>query len=383
MRLQPGDARIWPESLAIGVLAVTLFNQLTGTSTMSRAIMRTIRRIAYHHSGEDLGEDDEEVRYTNGDVQAALSVRGMLFCADVVMNDVAPITVRLPQNRVPGTATLVMAYQQASFSAIQEAFGLGAIATVLIDRPARRRMPRGHNHTSYIDYTTQLPYTRTVEFGLGDLELRKRSRLGGQDVEAEETEESYVDALLEGGEVEVILNRIWRQLARDVMEKSPNSRTGDAYCSLTMQEVDSVRMEAFTHPVLPFTAAYVKVVSDNRWATIFDRTFPERGYRPAAGARGTTTTTYFQAWTALQNRLSGAAAAVVRSRVRRQFNRLLWFPTPTSNSMWAPVKRYYSMQHVAVPYAGLHGVEIAVNPNIRGQRDLDDFRTRGVFVAEE
>ena len=51
--------------------------------------------------------------------------------------------------------------------------------------------------------------------------------------------------------------------------------------------------------------------------------------------------------------------------------------------MWAPVKRYYSMQHVAVPYAGLHGVEIAVNPHIRGQRDLDDFRTRGVFIAEE
>ena len=177
------------------------------------------------------------------------------------------------------------------------------------------------------------------------------------------------------GGVDGEVNGIWRQCLRDILRVCPKSTQG-SYCTLGMEELESVTEDMYKGTKLPFTKAFVKLATGPTWGTFFDRFFPTKAMITAAQSKGPTqhwgSCGYHHRWIQLMDKLSGGADHKVRESLRGEFDKLVWLPWGKADRMWV-ASSTETGHHAKLP-AGANGTAVKIALNPRGGKRIGEMR---------
>lgn len=385
LRVAPPDACLWEETLAFNAVCVSILNSCIIPQLESPAMRQLLRRVAYYNVPEANTAEEAEWGYNSGHLEPWIEKRGAYFVADAAKNlfpDMPGSYIYRVSIRVQFDEDMLVAvYQQESMSHLRSKFGLGSHGTKLIrsNGLTNRRLYKGGS-TILADAMSRRPRATALVFnniGALNIEVAQPAKRTGQDArEQDVVGYSKVDEMLQGSVVD-ILNRLYRQLAHDIMAKSPNKHKAGSYTTLRPAEIAAVTQEVYLHPILPFTCARVVLCQENIWDAVVANLFPPKGKMAAANATGYPTSTYFQAWTVFLNRLDEWDAARVTAEMRSEVAKLLWLPRTNKGSMWITRKEPMESSIVLPAETYEPCPLIAANPRyIRGLDNLNRFILR-------
>lgn len=327
------------------------------------------------------------------ETEPVLYDRGLYFVSDIIDD---PGCYRLPKERTITNRTLAVMYGCQDVRSIDHDFKFENVAGISTEGNRKRVPPPIRNTMDIRDVPEDGPECEDVQFHLQQcgIAVRPRLRMSGMDVDLldeSDTDDEYAD-----DNVDAIVTQLWKQFPFDVFQLAPNHRS---YMEGSYVLLDEAQRSRITHDIFKsldlrgvFERVQYRIVDMKIWGgKIFDRYFPQKHYVRPKRLQQFTKATYYRNWMDMLSRLNDEDAELVRRRVRRQFNKLLWVPFPGSDRMWQ-TKRMDTREWLREPkYSNGTGslVAIAINQfQARGLRLVageleDDIQAEEEIIEEE
>lgn len=345
LAIAPKDARDWSTVLGLGSTVIHILNTCIIPQHPSKALMRVLDAAAYQIAPDAENVVEAEWAEAAQNTYPWTTDRGAYFIADLVKNpfqneQIANLYfLRLSRSFKVDHSVLVELYGQASAAALRKHFGLGSHRNHRIPNapPERLRLYKGKS-TLLIEHIALTPRGQPLTFGLNNnnIAVARPTAMSGIDVHYEllpRWDEEKIEDVLRGSLVEA-LNRLYVQLAYDIMAKSPNRHVGPPYTTLTPQQLLSVSPDFYMQPVLPFDCVTVEACNTSAWIRTLEHLLPDKGYCTPYKTAGYSTSTYYQAWLTLLDRLKVQDAALITRKMRSAVSKFLWLPRTEQKSMW-------------------------------------------------
>ncbi|EKM49391.1 uncharacterized protein PHACADRAFT_33458 [Phanerochaete carnosa HHB-10118-sp] len=382
----PPDVCIWEESLALGAVCTSILNSCVIPQLESKEMCELLDQVAYQFVPTASNANQAEMGYNAGNSKPWIEERGAYFVADVIQNSIGDQPnawfYRVPKRIKLSEELLIVIYRQESASHLRRQFHLGSHRTKLVRLNYRtnRRLHKGKD-TLLADAVSKRPLGAELTFdniAELDIQLTQPATRRGRDTRGVPVSRyDKDDDMLKGSLVEV-LNRMYRQLAHDIMNKSPNRRGGGgAYTTLGLAEITAVSPELYFHFDLPFISARVLHCSETVWDTVVENLLPGKAHMASASTTAYPACTYFKAWTTLLNRLNDDNASLVVMLMRNEVSQFLWLPRTEKGAMWATRKEPMA-GCIALPEEKIESSPfIAANPQyVKGPETMKRFSLR-------
>lgn len=292
--------------------------------------------------------------------------RGAFFFAGLARNPAGDgaqaFFYRLPSSIAPARKLLAKLYDVQALEDLGIHFGVGAHRAV-VTNPREDRLYKGRS-TVPVDSIMNRARGEETDFHVDGIQARKPTRLAGADVVELPDPDTIMNVGLffDGCTLNKTLNKILRQLAYDIIQKSPNERGGTKYTTLTAHERSNVTLALYEGPELPFRAAHVVLATHEAWEKLVAVLLPDKGFIASSTSSGYATSFYHEGWVELQNRLSPGDSVTVTAAMRRELAKVVWLPRGQKTGMWSS-QRNLAKNAIALPYDdGSLAPQIAVNP---------------------
>lgn len=333
MELAPVQARVWPESIVLGHIALQIVNALAPPHELSSHEAQLLRKAAVRWAGPH-----EDTTGDAGRQQPMLHERGAYFVADILRHPTNHNILRLPAHYLsPSKSVFAIAsiMRLHKVEDLSRAFFHPAIYTDTLYHPANDHLPP-------LGLTSSYKIMRTIRrdpwlFGHHHSHptLHPLLVMKGPDVTPTPILPPPFRALIEENSLAHTLHHIYYQFLHDMLAKVPAPRSQPLpYLIFTTGQRENIRPAIFQQPILPFTDVIYQVPSQKTWRDNFLRFFPARDHSPNRTPAHFPQCLYYQAWLDVIFKLTDPQVNVARFMIECRFNELHWVAHCENSSMW-------------------------------------------------
>ena len=144
------------------------------------------------------------------------------------------------------------------------------------------------------------------------------------------------------GNIDYVMEQIWRQFLVDIVSKAPNmgGRSANSYLKLTHDERLRVGEELYKNRRLSdmWKAVQYRHGEKKDWELAFDHLFPPKGQAITTAIQNYTQCRYFRHWQCISTRNDQRTVDGMREAFYKRLLTLTWIPHACSDKMWVTSK---------------------------------------------
>lgn len=380
LKIAPVNARIWPESLALGAFVVHSINALHQRPDDYQMHRNLLDVVTYHVRPDNPNGDETQTRGVGYE-------QGLFFAADMATQDKVWRLIRTARFVNMDIGEIPRLYGFATIGALERGFGHYDIKTKGKVHPNRVSNRRAQTDAVELLRPEVTAEEQIPEFNLhaSGVQVTPRLAIEGNDIDIEVTLGDNDTC-----NVDVIMTSIWRQAPIDIFKTSPNRKRASEppHTLLSSDQRDAATWSVFQSMDMTdvFGRAYIYQLNPASWAQMCDYYFPPKSAQDLhARAQNWTSMTYLSRWKDLMQRVNPGDAAIIRKEVLRLFSTMKWMPHAKAERLWETKKAksgkftYYPegsqlepAPHIAVNHGLVRGEAIVIGAHVTEEDEEDE-----------